>query len=210
MQRTYIIEPKKTNRKMNFGTDINRSNKGAIGEHLVTAHLLLQGYDVAIANFTVKNSKTFDLFCHNDETGLSTTIQVKTTLNGSFYTGLTHKDFLNNGNVDIAYAQKQVEKHIQCPWVFVDINGTKDDPDIRYFILSPTQLVHLIVKTEEWYLTGYNNRKKPLSENGTINILAKWFTDNPILEAAKTSHIELPNPLVGCKVKGEWSNIWKK
>lgn len=195
---------------MSFKTNINRSNKGAIGEHLVTARLLLQGYDVAIANFTVKNSKAFDLFCHNEKTGQSTTIQVKTALNGSFYTGLTHKDFLNNGNVDMAYAQKQVEKHIQCPWVFVEINETKNYPDIQYFVLSPSQLVRLIVNTEEWYLTGYNNRKISLSENGTINIPTKWLTGNPILEEAKASHKELPNPLFGYKIKDEWENIWKK
>ena len=42
--------------------NLNNQNKAALGEAMVLARLLLLGYDATITNFTVKNSKSFDIF----------------------------------------------------------------------------------------------------------------------------------------------------
>lgn len=187
--------------------ELNNQNKAAIGESLVLAHLLLLGYDAAITNFTVKNSKSFDIFCREDK-GNIVPIQVKTSSCQSFHIGMTHASFLDkNGKVDMINGRKAVEEKVICPWVFVDISGTPKDPKFRFFILSRKQIIDIICSSEEWYLTGFPNRKKILSLKGTVNIPLPWLEGKGV--KANKNHIAWINPLQNEATENEWNNIWK-
>lgn len=184
--------------------NLTNQNKGAIGELLVTARLLQLGHDAANTNFTVKNSKSFDIYCKCYETDKIIPIQVKASVGDSFHTGITHASFYDeNGQIDIEKGRRLTEQKILCPWVFVYIPEINEQE--QYFILSRTQIIDLIVESEYWYLTGFN-RKKELSLNGTVNILKCWL-ENPGKYSTRHSIKEFINPLSeSCKDK--WENLW--
>jgi hypothetical protein len=188
---------------------INNQNKGAVGEHLVAARLLILGHDASITNFTVNNSKSFDLFCRHEKSGNIVPIQVKTTSSANFHTGITHEPFFDdNGNVDMAKGRQFVEQKIICPWVFVDVSGDAEKPNIRYFVLTRQQVIDFICITEEWYLT-WSGRKKTLSHKGIILLSLKWFGDAHVLEPKKALHDALINPFENIDFEDAWDNIWK-
>jgi hypothetical protein len=188
---------------------INNQNKGAIGEHLVAAHLLILGHDASITNFTVHNSKSFDLFCKRKGSDQIVAVQVKTTTYADFHTGLTHEPFFDEkGNVDMVKGRKYVEQKVTCPWVFVDISGTEAMPQIRYFVLSRQQVIDFICITEEWYLTWPDRAVKPLKHTGIILLPLKWFFNDHILEKSSSRHQELINPFEHINFENAWDNIW--
>lgn len=116
---------------------VTNQNKGAIGEYMVLARLLLLGYDAAIANFTINNVKGYDIFCRNNDTGMIRTIQVKTTTEGAFHVGMSHALFFDDrGRVDMMRGRKLVEDKIDSPWIFVNVAGTEFQPQFRFFSLS--------------------------------------------------------------------------
>ena len=187
--------------------NLNNQNKAAIGEAMVLARLLLLGYYATITNFTVKNSKSFDIFCRDDNSGKMVPVQVKTSTCQSFHVGMTHAPFFDsNGKVNISNGRKAVEEKVICPWIFVDITGTPKDPEFRFFILSRQQVIDIICSSEEWYLTGFPNRKKSLALNGTINIPLSWLEGEGV--KANRNHIEWINPLSKIHMEDNWNNIW--
>ena len=189
--------------------EINNQNKGAVGELIVAARLMILGHDAAITNFTVKNSKTFDLYCRNSKTNQIVPIQVKTSTDADFHTGITHEPFFDkNGAVDMAAGRTFVESKVTCPWVFVDLSGDAKDPIIKYFILTRKQVIDFICISEEWYLT-WHGRKKKLSQKGIILLPLKWFSGMPIIEPQTSIHSALANPFPNEDFENAWDNIWK-
>lgn len=134
---------------------------GAIGEHQTLSRLLLLGYNAAITNLSVENTESTDILCR-DSKGRFCAIQVKTTSEDNWKTGISHKEFYDDkGNIDLAKGRKFLENKVVGPWVFVQVGGTSIIPTFKFFVLSRSEVIDMIYSNEEWYLTGYN-RKKPL------------------------------------------------
>ena len=89
------------------------SRLGAIGEHMAAAQLMLQGWDAFNANTSITNMCSIDLICLNEQKQTAL-IQVKTTEESSFPTGLTMEQAKNRA---------EIEKHVAGPWIFVKKKG---------------------------------------------------------------------------------------
>lgn len=74
---------------------------GAIGEHQTLSRLLLLGYNTAITNLSVENTESTDILCR-DRKGHFCAIQVKTTSEDNWKTGISHKEFYDEyGQIDL-------------------------------------------------------------------------------------------------------------
>lgn len=132
---------------------------GAIGEHQTLSRLLLLGYSAAITNLSVENAESTDILCR-DSKGCFCAIQVKTTSEDNWKTGISHKEFYDDkGQIDLAKGRKFLESKVVGPWVFVQVGGSAVDPTFKFFVLSRTEVINMIYSNEEWYLTGYNLSK---------------------------------------------------
>ncbi len=184
---------------------ITKINLGAVGEHQVISRLLLMGYHAAILNMAVNNFKNVDIFCENDN-NQHAAIQVKTTRSNSFNLGITHKEFFDvNGNVDLAKGLKYLEKKIVGPWVFVQLIGTDEDPQFKFFILSREQMIKMTYDSEKWYLTAFE-REHQLKETGGIFLSVSWLHGEGM--AANTKRPGWLNPFSGIDFEEEWPNLW--
>lgn len=115
---------------------------GLTGEYFVARMLGIQGF---VANLTLKNYPSVDIFVYDTEKEKNINIQVKTTIKKSFQVGL-----MNNQRDDI-------DDYITCPFVFVHIDKKTN---IKYYVLSRKQLIDLIIRTDDEY---YNRpREKQL------------------------------------------------
>ena len=180
---------------------------GAIGEHQVLSRLLLLGYNAAITNLSVMNAESTDILCR-DSKGRFCALQVKTTAEDNWKTGISLKEFYdNNGNIDLAKGRQFLEKKIVGPWVFVQVGGSSDFPTFNFFVLSRSEVIELIYSNEKWYLTGYN-RKKALKASGPICIYQSWLRGHGI--PANRNHIVWVNPFASPNYKFEnaWQNLW--
>ncbi len=180
---------------------------GAIGEHQTLSRLLLLGYNAAITNLSVENTESTDILCY-DNKGRFCAIQVKTTSQDNWKTGISHKEFYDDkGKIDLAKGRKFLEHKVVGPWVFVQVGGSSVFPTFKFFVLSRSEVIDMICSNEEWYLTGYN-RKKALKGTGPICLYAPWFYGNGI--PANSNHIEWVNPFSSPNYKFEdvWDNLW--
>lgn len=180
---------------------------GAIGEHQVLSQLLLLGYNAAITNLSVENTESTDILCR-DSKGRFCAIQVKTTAEDNWKTGISHKEFYDdNGQIDLVKGRQFLEKKIVGPWVFVQVGGSSVFPTFDFFVLSRSEVIEMIYSNEEWYLTGYN-RKKPLKGSGPICIYKPWLCGLGV--PANSNHIEWVNPFASpdYKFDNAWHNLW--
>lgn len=180
---------------------------GAIGEHQVLSRLLLLGYNAAITNLSVENTESTDILCR-DYKGHFCAIQVKTTAEDNWKTGISHKEFYDdNGQIDLAKGRQFLEKKIVGPWVFVQVGGSSVFPTFDFFVLSRSEVIEMIYSNEVWYLTGYN-RKKPLKGSGPICIYKPWLCGLGV--PANSNHIEWVNPFASPEYKFDnaWYNLW--
>lgn len=179
---------------------------GAIGEHQVLSRLLLLGHRAAITNLSVENTESTDILCRDDK-GRLCAIQVKTTAQNNWKTGISHKEFYDaNGNIDVTKGREYLERKIIGPWVFVQVDSQREYPTFKFFVLSRSKVIELIYSNEEWYITGFN-RDKPLKP-GPICLYVAWFYGHGI--AANRNHIEWVNPFSSseCKFEEAWDNLW--
>lgn len=131
--------------------NLNKHLIGLTGEYFVAGMMSLKGW---VASLTLKNYPSVDIFGLNPETEKTVNIQVKTTKGfSSFNIGLRHDQ------------RDLIKEKIPCPYVFVHIS--KSDT-VRYFILSQTELINLIEKTDDEYFN--KQRKKKLKPNYPISI----------------------------------------
>lgn len=180
---------------------------GAIGEHQTLSRLLYLGYNAAITNLSVKNAKSTDILCRDDK-GRFCAIQVKTTAEDNWKTGISHKEFYDdNGQINLTKGRKFLEDNIVGPWVFVQVGGTPVYPTFKFFILSRSEVIDMIYSNEKWYLTGYN-RKTPLKGSGIICLYKAWFHGFGI--SANRNHIEWinPFPVPQHQFEDAWHNLW--
>lgn len=180
---------------------------GAIGESLVVAHLLAHGWPTANANFTIKNSKTFDLYCQasidsNEIIG----IQVKTTTQKSFPIGLSCEQ---------AADRAELSKKIRGPWVFVHIKSplplsieSITAPDVDFYIVPRADLIDLIYEGHQWYLYKWTRQATPSLRTSMAAVALKWIKGDK--DKSRFAPIDFINPFPGNVFLNKWANIWKK
>ena len=147
-------------------------------------------------------------YVEKDGQGKAYPLQVKTTFSNSFRVGMTHGDFIDeNGCFDEIKGRKRTEEKVQCPWAFVECNGTESNPKFRVFILNRQQVIDLIVASEYWYLTNCGKDKPHVKPSGDVGLISIWLKGKSG-KATKMHTTIFPNPLNGISQENNWNNIW--
>lgn len=171
---------------------------GAIGEHMVMAQLMQQGWDAHNANTSITNNEGVDVICINERKSIAL-IQVKTTKENSFPTGLT---------MEQAQDKSYIFDHVAGPWVFVKSIGEKEDTQYKYYVLSKMQVVNLIYESNDWYINKVK-RQHPLRNLKAVCAISEIWLTGKDYEAPKLKGEIFKNPLKGISSEGAWDNIWK-
>ena len=109
---------------------------GSIGENLVVAKLMQQGWDAFNANCTIKNYKSIDIVCLNADLKESdelwwkpktSLVQVKTSVQNNIPAGFSIEESLD---------KKYLESMVKGPYVFVSAKKNKEGFSFRFFISS--------------------------------------------------------------------------
>ena len=182
-----------------------KARVGAIGENLVVAKLMQQGWDAFNANCTIKNYKSIDIVCLNADLKESdelwwkprtSLVQVKTSVQNNIPTGFSIQEALNKD-----YLQQMVKG----PYVFVSAKPIENGYAFRYFIISRTQFIDLLYVAHKYYVNVlHQNDKIELSAPSGLTI--SWLEGKP--EFSPRNQADFGNPLSeSCEDK--WENIWK-
>ena len=180
--------------------------KCAIGEQLVSAHLIAHGWPTVNVNSSINNFKGIDLYCQNGTDGpeslVIAQIQVKTTFqdkNHGISIGMNCKQA-----ADLNY----LDKNIKGAWVFVHV---KDLPSLSadFYVLTSRQMIDLIYGLHHWYLYGWERRTYTESLGESVacirieHILGKQ-------DKSRFSDTHFDNPMTGVSTLNNWNNIWVK
>ena len=182
-----------------------KARVGAIGENMVVAKLMQQGWDAFNANCTIKNYKSIDIVCLNADLKESdelwwkprtSLVQVKTSVQNNIPTGFSIQEALNKD-----YLQQMVKG----PYVFVSAKPIENGYAFRYFIISRTQFIDLLYVAHQYYVNVlHQNDKIELSAPSGLTI--SWLEGKP--EFSPRNQADFGNPLSeSCEDK--WENIWK-
>ena len=182
-----------------------KARVGAIGENMVVAKLMQQGWDAFNANCTIKNYKSIDIVCLNADLKESdelwwkprtSLVQVKTCVQNNIPAGFSIQEALNKD-----YLQQMVKG----PYVFVSAKPNEDGYAFRYFIISRTQFIDLLYVAHKYYGNVlHQNDKIELSAPAGLTI--SWLEGKP--EFSPRNQADFGNPLSeSCEDK--WENIWK-
>lgn len=182
-----------------------KARVGAIGENLVVAKLMQQGWDAFNANCTIKNYKSIDIVCLNADLKESdelwwkprtSLVQVKTSVQNNIPAGFSIQEALNKD-----YLQQMVKG----PYVFVSAKPIENGYAFRYFIISRTQFIDLLYVAHQYYVNVlHQNDKIELSAPSGLTI--SWLEGKP--EFSSRNQADFGNPLSeSCEDK--WENIWK-
>lgn len=182
-----------------------KARVGAIGENLVVAKLMQQGWDAFNANCTIKNYKSIDIVCLNADLKESdelwwkprtSLVQVKTSVQNNIPTGFSIQEALNKD-----YLQQMVKG----PYVFVSAKPIENGYAFRYFIIPRTQFIDLLYVAHQYYVNVlHQNDKIELSAPSGLTI--SWLEGKP--EFSSRNQADFGNPLSeSCEDK--WENIWK-
>lgn len=169
---------------------------GGCGEYEVLSRLTLHGWHACISNMTQTNFQAIDIFCHHPQLNKIVGIQVKTTTKNSFPVGLTMGD-IRKGNW---------RSKITGPWVFVQISGTIDKPNFRFFVLSQSEMIKMVEVTHDWYINQWT-RNTPLSDNGVVCISLKWLEKKDEIAKANV-HPQCIIPLTKSS-EDLWEKLWE-
>jgi Holliday junction resolvase-like predicted endonuclease len=182
-----------------------KARVGAIGENMVVAKLMQQGWDAFNANCTIKNYKSIDIVCLNADLKESdelwwkprtSLVQVKTSVQNNIPAGFSIQEALNKD-----YLQQMVKG----PYVFVSAKPIENGYAFRYFIISRTQFIDLLYVAHQYYVNVlHQNDKIELSAPSGLTI--SWLEGKP--EFSSRNQADFGNPLSeSCEDK--WENIWK-
>lgn len=177
--------------------------KCAIGEQLVSAHLIAHGWPTVIVNSSINNFKGIDLYCqHGIDSTEVAQIQVKTTaqnVNSGISVGMNCKQA-----ADLGY----LKKTIKGPWVFVHINELLT-LDVDFYVLTAEQMINLTYGLHHWYLYGWEGRpcteslEKSMACIRIEHILGK-------MDKSRFSYTHFDNPMNRePSTLNNWGNIWK-
>ncbi len=127
---------------------------GAIGESLVVAELIKQGWVAMNVNASVRNCKAIDVICikcdENTWQHQSSLIQVKARRGKDFPTGFSLRQSTN---------LEELNREVKGPYVFVSLDEY-NNPD--YYILSRSQFIKLLYSLHDRYCNKIQ-REKPLN-----------------------------------------------
>ena len=178
---------------------------GAIGENLVVAKLMQQGWDAFNANCTIKNYKSIDIVCLNadlKENGelwwkpKASLVQVETSVQTNIPTGFSIKETL-----DLDYLQQMVKG----PYVFVSAKPKDSGYSFRYFVISRKQFINLLYVAHQYYVNVlHQGDNLELSAPACISI--SWLEGKP--EFSSRNHTNFGNP-VSESCEDKWENIWE-
>ena len=180
---------------------------GAIGENLVVAKLMQQGWDAFNANCTIKNYKSIDIICLNsdlrEEGKLSwkpktALVQVKTSCQKNIPVGFSIEQ-----SQDIEY----LEDNVKGPYVFIHMQEKDKEISFRYFIISRKNFIKLVYELHHWYIHDYK-REKSLAMSAPAGLSIKHLMGEDEKETSK--HKAFHNPLNGVSCEDCWENIWKE
>lgn len=171
-------------------TKLSKNQKGAIGEHLVAAKLLEQGFDVFMANMSINNAKAYDILAVIPDNLTTHFIQVKFNSTKFFNAGMTIGQCL-----DYDY----LSQRIVGPWIFVD-GSQKDKYD--FYILTRQEVIDLLYQAHDWYWNHFY-RTKVISSKGPAGFKLKWLQG--LSEVATNNHEEFVNPIANAKDR--WDKI---
>jgi len=172
----------------------------AIGENLVSAHLMAQGWPTSNVNHSINNFKGIDLYCQKgiDAINKIIGIQVKTSIKGGFPVGIT-----NAQAADLDFLQT----NIVCPWVFVHIK-TLRPLDADYYVLPRQAVIDILYKGHDWYLNQWNRPATDSLKKSPAVMQLRWLQGND--DSSNKSAVKFVNPYPGDIFRGAtvWSNIW--
>ena len=123
-------------KKQERNDQAGKARIGAIGENLVVAKLMQQGWDAFNANCTIKNYKSIDIVCLNADLKendrlwwkpKTSLIQVKTSVQTNIPAGFNIREALNKD-----YLQQMVIG----PYVFVSAEPKEDNYTFRYVAIQ--------------------------------------------------------------------------
>lgn len=178
---------------------------GAIGENLVVAKLMQQGWDAFNANCTIKNYKSIDVVCLNADMKESdelwwkpktSLIQVKTSVQNNIPEGFSIQETLD---------KDYLKQMVKGPYVFVSAKMNDGGYTFRYFIISRNQFINLLYLVHQYYVNVlHQDDNLELSAPACISI--SWLEGKP--EFSSRNHANFGNPLSeSCEDK--WENIWE-
>lgn len=171
-------------------TKLSKNQKGAIGEHLVAAKLLEQGFDVFMANMSINNSKAYDILAVIPDNLITHFIQVKFNSTKFFNAGMTIEQCL-----DYDY----LSQRIVGPWIFVD-GSQKDKYD--FYILTRQEVIDLLYQAHDWYCNHFY-RTKDISSKSPAGFKLKWLQG--LSEDATNNHEKFVNSIANAKDR--WDKI---
>ena len=174
------------------------SRLGAVGEHLAIVQLLLHGWDAYDANASITNTEGIDVVCISEGKEVAL-VQVKTTEQNSFPTGLT---------LEKALDKKHLWEHILGPWVFVKVIGSGTNAQYKYYVLSRQQTIDMIYESNNWYVNQVQ-RTRQVNKKSVCAILEEWL-EGKDYTAPRLKGAVFQNPLKGISSEKKWDNIWKK
>ena len=195
-------------KKQEKNNQAGKARLGSIGENLVVAKLMQQGWDAFNANCTIKNYKSIDIVCLNTDLKESdelwwkpktSLVQVKTSVQNNIPAGFSIQETL-----DKDYLQQMVKG----PYVFVSAKQNDYGYTFRYFIISRTQFIDLLYKAHRYYVNVlHQDDKIELSAPACISI--SWLEGKP--EFSSRNHAHFGNPLTETeKCEDKWENIWEE
>ena len=178
---------------------------GAIGENLVVAKLMQQGWDAFNANCTIKNYKSIDIVCLNSDLKESnelwwkpktSLVQVKTSVQNNIPAGFSIQEALDKN-----YLQKMVKG----PYVFVSAKLINDNYSFRFFVISRKQFVDLLFEAHNYYVNVlHQDDNIALSAPACISI--SWLEGKP--DFSSRNKVHFGNPITE-SCEDIWDNIWE-
>lgn len=183
----------------------NKVRIGAIGENLVVAKLMQQGWDAINANCTIKNYKSIDIVCLNADLMESdefwwkpktSLVQVKTSVQNNIPAGFSIQETLNKD-----YLQKMVKG----PYVFVSAKQINDNYSFRFFVISRKQIIDLLYVAHNYYVNVLHQGDK-IKLSAPAGISISWLEGKP--EFSTRNFVNFGNP-VSESCEDKWNNIWE-
>ena len=184
---------------------VGKARIGAIGENLVVAKLMQQGWDAFNANCTIKNYKSIDIVCLNSDLKESnelwwkpktSLVQVKTSAQNNIPAGFSIQEALD---------KDYLEQMVKGPYVFVSAKLINDNYSFRFFVISRKQFIELLYEAHNYYVNVLHQGDNiALSAPACISI--SWLEGNPEFSSRNKTHFG--NPLTE-PCEDIWNNIWE-
>lgn len=187
----------------NGNGQMDKARLGSIGENLVVARLMEQGWDAFNANCNIKNYKSIDVVCLNSDIPeskeqawkpKSALIQVKTSYGNNIPSGFTIEESLD---------KDYLEKNVKGPYVFVKVDKTDKGNVYNYYVLSRALFIELLHKAHVYY---DNKHKGQESKTAPAGISISWLKGEKDFSTRDKN--DFGNPITQ-PCEDEWDNIWK-